>query len=72
VQHSEEELLYSQAALPLMLMLAREIERNESTRSETSFEREFGEIPEICLWRAFLPLTDCFILAPDGSFVGAG
>ena len=21
-------------------------------------------------WRAFVPMTDCFIVAPDGSFVG--
>ena len=31
--------------------------------------RVFGAIDDSG-WRAFLPLTDCFILRPDGTFVG--
>ena len=31
--------------------------------------RVFGAIDDSG-WRAFVPLTDCFILRPDGTFVG--
>ena len=32
--------------------------------------RVFGAIDDYSGWCAFMPLTDCFILRPDGTFVG--